>query len=632
MDNMLYIIAGLVIVLLVAVLILRRQKSQQPLSRATTSTREMPRSQVSALDNYSDLASSETSINKFDEVMIAQRFIDQQRYDKAIEAIKRGLINKPRDNALSYKLLNIYAITNQHDAFYNLYNDIVSYSDPSTVGQAKQLKALLDEEQGQTTQILSRNDGGQNNESGFDALDFDLPNSQNNSQATLFHSTTKSTSNSGSDNRQDTSNDIFDLTLDDLETNAVSSDTNEASSTTTLDNLGELSDLDFSDNQSADTPLINELPTINPLEPSSSSNAGKAQANASESTTTDKPPTTNRFRGAENIDEDFSFILDEPTEPTELAKSEQTLDNNEDKGLDFSLDDQPVKNNQPVDITTDDDFVLDFDDLVADSSSESSPIGADSSFKNETAFDSDSFDLNFSLDDESLGDESLDNASLDANSLQNNNLGLTTANNNFDNVSSSLTLSNAFNLTDATLSESSEPLELTKPLESAKPLESTEHLDQLKALENSNFFEFDLDEEIEFSSSQQLVSSTKNISNSATASFDDTLRFDDSTPFEDDLSFYGDDLVTPIAEAPTSTTPVLADEDNGLSQIDFASQFAKDFDFVNELDNSQVTLDLAAKYLELGEYDSAKRLLNEVITQGNSEQQSQAQALLTRTA
>ena len=45
-----------------------------------------------------------------------------------------------------------------------------------------------------------------------------------------------------------------------------------------------------------------------------------------------------------------------------------------------------------------------------------------------------------------------------------------------------------------------------------------------------------------------------------------------------------------------------------------------------------MTLDLAGQYLQLGEYDSAKRLLAEVMTNGNSEQQSQAQALLDRTA
>ena len=65
---------------------------------------------------------------------------------------------------------------------------------------------------------------------------------------------------------------------------------------------------------------------------------------------------------------------------------------------------------------------------------------------------------------------------------------------------------------------------------------------------------------------------------------------------------------------------------------DFSSRFAADFDFVKTLDSNQVTLDLAGQYVQLGEYDSAKRLLNEVISQGTSEQQSLAQTLLDRTA
>ena len=67
-------------------------------------------------------------------------------------------------------------------------------------------------------------------------------------------------------------------------------------------------------------------------------------------------------------------------------------------------------------------------------------------------------------------------------------------------------------------------------------------------------------------------------------------------------------------------------------QEDFSARFAADFDFVQSLDSNQVALDLAGQYLQLGEYDSAKRLLNEVISQGNSAQQQQAQSLLERTA
>lgn len=103
------------------------------------------------------------------------------------------------------------------------------------------------------------------------------------------------------------------------------------------------------------------------------------------------------------------------------------------------------------------------------------------------------------------------------------------------------------------------------------------------------------------------------------------LMFDDETPFEDDFSL--DDSI--LEDAATTASPVITEDKT--SNTDFAAQFAADFDFVNDLDNQQITLDLAAKYLELGEYDSAKRLLSEVIAQGSSKQKAQAQSLLERT-
>ena len=118
-----------------------------------------------------------------------------------------------------------------------------------------------------------------------------------------------------------------------------------------------------------------------------------------------------------------------------------------------------------------------------------------------------------------------------------------------------------------------------------------------------------------------------------------TVTFDDNTLIDDDFDFDS------LTSAPTATTPVeLASEvennvDSGVTAEtevetaeDFSSRFAADFDFVKTLDSNQVTLDLAGQYVQLGEYDSAKRLLNEVISQGTSEQQSLAQTLLDRTA
>ena len=117
------------------------------------------------------------------------------------------------------------------------------------------------------------------------------------------------------------------------------------------------------------------------------------------------------------------------------------------------------------------------------------------------------------------------------------------------------------------------------------------------------------------------------------------MRFDDNTLIDDDFNI---DDTDSLFNAPSVTTPVSTaapvESDTSItpqeteSAEDFSSRFAADFDFVKSLDSNQVTLDLADQYLELGEYDSAKRLLNEVIAQGTSEQKQQAQLLLERTA
>ncbi len=144
MDNMLYIVAGLVIILLIAVLIMRRQKAQPP-ARSTVNS-DNTRAKRSLANHEAAVADSTSAATKFDSLTIAERFMDQQRYDKAIETLERGLIQKPQDNSLSLKLLNIYAITNQTDHFYRTYDAISAYGDTATMAQAGRLKELLDQE------------------------------------------------------------------------------------------------------------------------------------------------------------------------------------------------------------------------------------------------------------------------------------------------------------------------------------------------------------------------------------------------------------------------------------------------------------------------------------------------------
>lgn len=120
---------------------------------------------------------------------------------------------------------------------------------------------------------------------------------------------------------------------------------------------------------------------------------------------------------------------------------------------------------------------------------------------------------------------------------------------------------------------------------------------------------------------------------------DDTFDFSDL-----------EDTVNDLPDTPLENTPdtliidealddVATDESSDDSQLpdslthqESAAALPDGLDFVDGLDSVQITLSLAHQYIELGEHDSAKRLLTEVIEHGNDEQQQQASKLLTHIA
>jgi pilus assembly protein FimV len=52
------------------------------------------------------------------------------------------------------------------------------------------------------------------------------------------------------------------------------------------------------------------------------------------------------------------------------------------------------------------------------------------------------------------------------------------------------------------------------------------------------------------------------------------------------------------------------------------------FDFDDEGDTASTKLDLARAYIDMGDQDGARDILNEVVTEGTSDQQERAQAML----
>ena len=63
-----------------------------------------------------------------------------------------------------------------------------------------------------------------------------------------------------------------------------------------------------------------------------------------------------------------------------------------------------------------------------------------------------------------------------------------------------------------------------------------------------------------------------------------------------------------------------------MDEAAFLSEDA--FDFADEGDTETTKLDLARAYVDMGDRDGARDILDEVLTEGSEEQQQQARALL----
>ena len=537
MDNMLYIIAGLVLILIVAVLVMRKNKAQKPSAQPSIKSGRTESLSTQAASKGAPAQVGNSNEKKFDHIEIAQRFMDQQRYDKAIEALNRGLIEKPHDSQLSLKLLAVYATIDQSDSFNKVYDSIKAHNDVKSIAQADELKALLTEEQNQIAQRALPVDNSE--DTGFESIDFDIPADKvGNNTSTL---------DSAAAQPVEYENDLLNTTD---ENSTVSNNFDNLDSFNNFDNIDQAFDLSLDD--------LEDNTSVTPL---TTPDIADAEILANSTTDTD------------NNDFDFDFEL-----------SEQS---------DISIESPvtPVSNDNSNELMLDEeDFVLDLADLEVDAGENNVSVD-DQISTNAIQTDKDSFSL--SLD----GIDSID--------------------------ASNETENKAVIEQPIAIEDSFDDFNIEGDIFDSHSFENSN-------VENNNV------EDSSFEDSNIIENKSEASSMSPT-----TVMFDDDTLIDDNFDF------DTLSDSPTATTPVEVDHDVGSiayndtditaettieTAEDFSSRFAADFDFVKTLDSNQVTLDLAGQYVQLGEYDSAKRLLNEVLVQGNNEQQQQAQLLLERTA
>ncbi len=545
MDNMLYIIAGLVLILLVAGFLLRKNKAQKQSAQPPVSAVRNAAAPAPKTDYGTATQNNQNDSNKFDHITIAQRFMDQQRYDKAIETINRGLNEKPNDSQLSIKLLSIYATLNQPENFHDVYNGIKMHNDAKTIMLADELKDLYIGEQSPvaTSEVVTDEAATENHHDGFDALDFDL-----------------STTNQADDTADISDRPVIEDSNDAVIDEPVNSPVFSSESTENVDDSFDLtlSDLedDFNESNATDDDSLHIA-------------------------TSDRTDAIKNDEVIEDNDlSDFEFDFDSPAENTLIENSDVS----------------DVQDSESEELVLEDDFILDFDDLAADADKEVS-VNQNKEEASSNAIQNSEDDFTLSLDDLDKSDD-VDTA-------------------------------NTFAINEPSTPDASSDIDAFV----------LEDIDFENADSDSSTLKDDAAVDLSFE--EQLINDDTNID--AFEASDTTpvtsLRFDDDTPIADDFDTIDTDslLDSSVATSPASTVaPVELETDISHELVesaeDFSSRFAADFDFVKSLDSNQVTLDLANQYLQLGEYDSAKRLLNEVIAQGNSEQKQQAQLLLERTA
>ncbi|MGO2340945.1 MAG: hypothetical protein ACTH5M_10170, partial [Psychrobacter sp.] len=368
MDNMLYIIVGLVLILLGAGLVLRKQKAQKPSEiqqdksgKTTASPTPIPTTNVEGITKSSE------DDHKFDHIETAQRFIDQQRYDKAIEALDRGLSENPDNSQLTLKLLSIYATINQPENFDKVYNIIKTQNDPNSIEIADELKMLFLEERSQ----VAAQEAPVEDNTGFDSIDFDLSPNQDDSLSDESIVNPVLSTDSPKTTTNDHTNDSFDLTLSDLE-----SDFEETAATST-------------------TPITPET-----IEDESN-------------------PTDTSNEDSDLADFDFNFDSTEETSTqaeTSNSATEEMASDNEDFVLDF--DDLVSDTDQDTDETIVEELIVDNeDDLTASSNDIDSPNNIETVLESEELTFEENSD-NFVIQDSILEEVSTDESSNEVDNLE----------------------------------------------------------------------------------------------------------------------------------------------------------------------------------------------------------------------
>lgn len=557
-----------------------QRQSQTP----SPATPDLPQT---TLQTFQTLNTAESAQH---ELQAAEQLIQTQDYEGAITTLRRALKNHPSNSGLNFTLLNSYALAKDYQHFNTFYPEVLALNDADLTTQANNLKMLVDEEQSINARSAAMTHTTEAVES--DGLDFDLPGFKQDSDKPAINSTSQAamlsitkmaqptTLANGVNSKPDSELD-FDFALDAPETKiapvAPVPPATKPTAAQSQSNELTFDDFDF------------DLPSKEPA------TAETVPAPALESTTEifspiDEPVTTtlasnsSHFNNEAISDSDFDFDFELPesqstpaapmlTTPTATPSADKSAD---DFDFDFDLNAEPAVT-PTNDATTEPALSFDASDTKA-----SSNLTSDAANSVPVASDEATDIASFDLDDELL--RQAEAATL----------------------ATPVTPSVAEPVID--LAEVSAPIEVKVPSQSDSLLIS------------DDMFDFALDDD-----TTKAQDATSNVLVTEPTPSDDMI----------DLSF--DDAATQTTNQ-TTTTPTASLEttsvaDNAsLTTAPVIEDLSAILDVIKDIDTDTLNVDLAEQYVNLGEYDSAKRLLDEIKDSNNTALVERAAALRQRIA
>ena len=533
------------------------------------------------------------------ELQAAEQLIQTQDYEGAITTLRRALKNHPSHSGLNFTLLNSYALVRDYQHFNSFYLEVLALSDADLTTQANNLKTLVDEEQSITARSAAMTHTAE--AVGSDGLDFDLPGFKQDSDKPAINSTSQvampsvteaaqpatlaNGANSNADNELD-----FDFALDVPETKIapvtpVPPETDPTTETTAAQSQSnELTFDDFDFDLPSKQPATAETVAAPVLE-----SPTEIFAPIDEPVTTTSASNVNNNNNAisdSDFDFDFDFSLpDNPSttattavEPMTTTSAAPSADNNIADEFDFDFD----LNAEPAVTPTNDATTETALSFGASDTKASSNLTSDAATSVPFASDEATDIASFALDDELI--------------LQAEAATLATV----------ATPSVTEPVVD--LAEVSAPIEVKAPSQSDSLLIS------------DDMFDFALDDD-----TTKAQDATSNVLVTEPTPSDDLI----------DLSF--DDTATQATNQTTTTrtasleTTSIADNVS-LTTAPVVEDLSAILDVIKDIDTDTLNVDLAEQYVNLGEYDSAKRLLDEIKDSNNTALVERATALRQRIA